>query len=186
MHYTSFLNNLSSHLSIFPPLPPSVSASPFFCLALSASPLRYLSTWATSFPPPSLPPILILPSIFLHLFFSYPPSLSFCPATFLSVPSIPLPSPSSCLEIKPRWRGPGPTTSPAEPQPHGPKKTDLEQQDKVHQNCTGFTAPWPAYIFGYHFHIFYTFPRPAPPSLSASLSPSVSPSPPPRQTLSQS
>lgn len=93
MHYTSFLNNLSSHLSIFPPLPPSVSASPFFCLALSASPLRYLSTWATSFPPPSLPPhsyltlyipssLLFLSSLsiflpsYLPLCALYPPSLS--------------------------------------------------------------------------------------------------------------
>lgn len=180
MHYTSFLNNLSSHLSIFPPLPPSVSASPFFCLALSASPLRYLSAWATSLSP-SHSPILILTSIFLHLFFSYPPSLSFCPATFLSVPSIPLPSPSSRLEIKPRWRERGPTTSPAEPQPHGPEKTDLEQRDKVHQNCTGFTAPWPAYIFGCHFHISYTFPALLHP-VCLRLSPPPSPLSSPPQT----
>lgn len=129
--------------------------------------------------PGALPPfdtILIFLSIFLHLFFFYPSSLSCCPATSRIPPSLrplspPFLSPCPPAEIKLCRHEPGPTTSPTEAQPHGPKKTDLEKQDKVHQNCSGFTAPWAVYIFGYHFTFLHS-PCPAPPSLSVFLSPS--------------
>lgn len=170
MHYTSFLNNLSSHLSIFPPLPPSVSAS-LSSVSLKAFHLSTISTPGHTSPP--FDSILIFPSIFLHLFFSYPSSLSFCPATSRILPPcalypLPLRPPA---QIKPRaWpdhvshRGPATRT----------QETDLEKQDKVHQNCSGFTAPWAVYIFGYRFTFLHS-PHPAPPSLSVcvSLPPSV-------------
>lgn len=93
MHYTSFLNNLPSHLSIFPPLPPSISTALFFCLALSVSPLYYLNTC------PQLPPRLTsylpfcIPSSFLFpSFFSiFPPSvLLLCALYHFAPPSSPL------------------------------------------------------------------------------------------------
>lgn len=99
MHYTSFLNNLSSYLSIFPPLPPSVSASlssaSFKAFHLSTSPCLgiFLPIRHNSYLP------LYIPSSLLSLsFFSI-----FLLASSLSVPSISPPS----AEIKPRRREPG-------------------------------------------------------------------------------
>lgn len=93
MHYTSFLNNLSSHLSIFPPLPPSVSAS-FSSASLKAfhlstismpghtSPIR-LNSYLPLYIPSSLL-FLSFFSIFLPSHLLHPPSL--CPLSppFLS------------------------------------------------------------------------------------------------------
>lgn len=83
---------------------------------------------------PPFDSILIFPSIFLHLFFSYPFSLSFYPATSCTLPLCALyplpfchPVPPS-VEIKPRWHEPGPTTSPTEAQPHRPKKQTLKNK----------------------------------------------------------
>lgn len=91
MHYTSFLNNLSSHLSIFLPLlPPSLH--PFSSAWLKAFHLSAISMPGhppapqKTPPPPPFNSILIFPSIFLHLFLSYPFSLSFGQATARNLP----------------------------------------------------------------------------------------------------
>lgn len=95
-------------------------------------------------PPLPFDSILIFPSIFLHLFFSYPSSLSFCPATSCIHPlcalyHLPLRTPAHppAAEIKPRWREPGPTTSPTEAQPHGPKKQTLKNKIKYIKTAKG-------------------------------------------------
>lgn len=96
MHYTSFLNNLSSHLSIFPPLPPSVSASlssaslkAFHLSTISmpghASPIR-LNSYLPLYIPSSLL-FLSFFSIFLPSYLSHPSSL--CPLPPLRPPAHP-------------------------------------------------------------------------------------------------
>lgn len=105
--------------------------------------------------------------------------------SFLSVPSVP--------SLFHRPPAPQMTLNPVGVSLAQPrlKKTDPEKQDKVHQNCSGFAAPWAVYIFGYHFPFLHSL-RPAPPSLSAFLplclfcSVSRSPGFLLRQTLSQS
>lgn len=149
MHYTSFLNNLSSHLSIFPPLPPSVSASlssawlKAFHLATISTPGQLtpttpqpcthlpirLNSYLTFYIPSSFL-FLSFFSIFLPSYLSHPPSL--CPLS--TAPTL---APSPPAEIKPRWREPGPTTSPTEAQPHGPKKQTLKNKIKYIKTAMG-------------------------------------------------
>lgn len=159
MHYTSFLNNLSSHLSIFPPLPPSVSASPFFCLALSASPLRYLSTWATSFPPPSLPPpflsyplysfISSFPILPLYLSAQLPSSL--CPLS-------PFPLRPPAWKLNPVGVGPARPRLPPSLSRTDPRKQTLNNKIKYIKTALGSPLRGQRIFLDTIFTFFTLFP----------------------------
>lgn len=96
MHYTSFLNNLLSHLSIFPSLPPSVSAF-LSCASVKAVHLSTISmpgrTSAirhNSYLSLYIPSSLLFLSVFSILLPSY---LSHTPISATSIPSLSVPLP---------------------------------------------------------------------------------------------
>lgn len=157
MHYTS-PNNLSSHLSIFSPLLPSVSTS------LSSASLKAVHLSAISMPGHTTPPfntILISPSIFLHLilffFFhllSLPGYLSHIPAPYaLHTFSCPRLFRVKLNPVNVSWFNSADL-----------KKTDLEKGDKLYQICS--SSP----LCGQCVY-FYIPLRPAPPILSTLSSP---------------
>lgn len=173
--------------------PPSLH--PFSSASLKAFHLSTISMPATP-PHPPFDSILIFPSIFLHLFFSYPSSLSFRPATSRILPlcvlcpfSLLPPASHPPAEIKPRWREPGPATSPTEAQPHGPKKQTLKNKIKYIKTAIGSLLRGRCIFLDTISH-FYTLPALLHP-VCLRFSPSVcfAPSLLPfllRQTLSQS
>lgn len=96
MHYTSFLNNLLSHLSIFFPLLPSVSV--FFSSAWLKAFTSSLSPCLGKLFPHSTQ--FLSPFLYFFLFLCFFSIFHCRLASYCSVPSIPLPlSPlrSSCL-----------------------------------------------------------------------------------------
>lgn len=143
MHHTSFLNNLSSHLSIFPPLLPSVSAS------LSSAPLEafHLSTISmpghtspirlNSYLPFYIPSSLLFPILPLYLSAQLP----LCTLYSQLRPSLPLPppSPSSCprLKLNPVGVSLARPRLPTKAQAHRPKKQTLKNKIKYIKTAMG-------------------------------------------------
>lgn len=180
--------------------PPSLH--PFSSASLKAFHLSTISVPATPTHPHSTQ---FLSSPLYSFISSFPILLLYLsarlpPASSLSVPSVPslsfllppAPTPLSHpppAEIKPRWREPGPATSPTEAQPHGPKKQTLKNKIKYIKTGMGSLLRGQCIFLDTISH-FYTLPALLHPVCLCS-SPSVcfAPSLLPfllRQTLSQS